>query len=562
MTNFKLILTLVLVNLLLISCNSERSRQDKVSTMISSINSPFLIATLTPQNLIEKSGVEDGVLSYTEQTFFSFFTSSENTGIDNTAQIQIIAGKGSGMTPDIYSIFKLNNADKFEALIKKELNEDVNEKDGYKYFVYDSYYVIAWKGEFAVGCNTTVDFKSMFSGKGSSNNKTINKCITLLKAADEENINTDYNTFLSKNNDISTYFDAKNTFAYLKSLKVLNTTEIKKYESKYGNTTHESAINFEKGKITLNQDFILTDLLKEELGFIGDKGVDSDLFKYGNSAHPMVNYSINVNSSKALDFLKTEMNEKEFKQMSHELATIGLTIDELAASFSGQVLIMIDRFDTKTELIDFGYGEPFETKSNEPILGAVFDIKDKSIFSKLSEDIKVSQTGLMTFEDNMFGCLNDDVFFVSNDSIWVTKVMNGESVKIEEKEELTDNPYGFYATNDLEKNKQLLEGDMHMATLFTKAYGFANLDKSIFTLELKNTTDNALKVISKYISEMGHQMEADNNSEMEEILNNEITEDILDAMDDLDGAMDKAEKVLEDVDVNALMNGILEETKK
>jgi len=241
--------------------------------MISNIHSPFLITTLTPQTLIEKSGIEDGVLSYTEQTLVSFFISSENTGIDNTAQVQIIAGKGTGMTPDVYSIFKLNNADKFEALIKKELNEDVKEKNGYKYFVYDSYYVIAWKGEFAVGCNTTIDFTAMFGGKGSSNSKTINKCITLLKAADEESINTDYNTFLSKNNDISTYFDAKNTFAYLKSMKILNTTEIKKYELKYGNTTHESAINFEKGNITLNQDFILTDLLKEELGFIGNKGV-------------------------------------------------------------------------------------------------------------------------------------------------------------------------------------------------------------------------------------------------------------------------------------------------
>jgi len=276
----------------------------------------------------------------------------------------------------------------------------------------------------------------------------------------------------------------------------------------------------------------------------------------------MVNYSINVNSSKALNFLKQEMNEKEFKQMNHELATIGLTIDELAESFSGQVLIMIDRFVTKTELIDFGYGEPFETKSNEPIMGAVFGIKDKSIFSKLPEDVTISQTGFMTFEDKMFGCLNGDVFFVSNDSTWVIKVMRGESVKIEEKEELTDNPYGFYATNDLEKNNQLLEGDMHMATLFTKAYGFANLDKSIFTLELKNTTDNALKVISTYLSEMAHKMEADNNSEMEEILNNEITEDILDAMDDVDGVMDKAEKVLENVDVDALMNNILEDTKK
>jgi hypothetical protein len=555
MNNFKTLVAILLVNLLLIGCNTERSRQDKVSTMISSINSPFLIATLTPQNLIDKSGVENGVLSFAEQTLVSFFIASENTGFDNNEQVQFIAAKGSGVTPDVYSIFKLNNANKYESLIKKELGAEVKEKDGIKYFVYDNYYVIAWQGEFGVGCNTVIDFKSMFSGKGSSNTKTINKCIALLKTANEGELNTDYNTFLSKDNDISTYFNAKNTFAYLKSMSVLDAKDIKKYEEKYGTVTHESAINFEKGKITFDQDFILTDLLKEELGFIEDKGVNSDLFKYGKSKTPMVSYSINVNSNKALDYLKSEMSQRELDQMTNELNKTGLTIEELAESFSGQVVIMIDGFDTKVELVDYGYGEPFETKTNEPIMGAVFGIKNKSMFSKLPKDVVVSQNGLMSFEDDMFGCLTDDVFFVSNDKNWVIKVLNGESIEIDEREELTDNPYGFYAINDLEKNKQLLDGDMKIAALFTKAYGFANLDNSKFTIELKNTNDNALRVISKYLSEIDYNNESNGSLDMVEMLDDEILEDVEDAMEDV-------EKALENVDVNALMNDILKEANK
>jgi len=555
MTNFKLILTVVLVNLLLISCNTERSRQEKVSTMISSINSPFFITTLTPENLIEKSGVEDGVLSYTEQTLVSFFISSENTGIDNTAQVQIIAGKGSGMTPDVYSIFKLNNAEKFKTLIKKELGEEVKEKEGYNYFVYDNYYVIAWKGQFAVGCNTTIDFKAMFGGKGSSNSKTINKCISVLKAANNSDLNTDYIDFLSKDNDISTYFDAKNTFAYLKSMKILNAKDIKKYEEKYGYTTHEAALNFEIGEISLDQNFSLADALKEQLDFIGDKGIESDLFKYGKSKNPMVNYSINVNSEKALAYIKSEMTKREFNQMTKELNKIGLTVDELAASFSGQVLIMIDGFNTKTELIDFGYGDPFETKSNEPIMGAVFGIKDQSMFGKLPESVSVSQSGFMTFEDQLFGCLTDDVFFVSNDSNWVTSVMTENTVNVDEKEELTDYPYGFFATNDSEKNKELLEGDLQFATLISTIHGFANLEKSNLTIKLKNKTDNALKVISKYLSEMGHSMELDMNDGMEEMLDEEILEDVENVMIEVD-------KALKNVDVNAIMNEALKEINK
>jgi hypothetical protein len=559
MKNFKTIVAILLVNLFLVSCNTERSRQDKVSKMISSIDSPFLIATLTPQNLIDKSSVENGVLSFAEQTLVSFFIASENTGFDNNEQIQIIAAKGSGMTPDVYSIFKLNNADKYESLIKNELNSEVKEKDGVKYFIYDNYYVLAWQGEFGVGCNTTIDFKSMFSGKGGSNTKTINKCIALLKSANEGELNTEYNDFLSKDNDISTYFNAKNTFAYLKSMNTsmsgLNVEDIQKYEEKYGSLTHESALNFEKGKITFDQDFVLTDLLKEEFGFIKDKGIDSDLFKYGKSKTPMVSYSINVNSNQALDYLKSEMNERELDQMTHELNKTGLTIDELAESFSGQVLIMVDGVTTKVELVDFGYGEQFETKTNEPIMGAVFGIKDKSMFSKLPKDVTVSQNGLMSFEDDIFGCLTDEVFFVSNDKNWVIKVMNGESVAVDEREELTDNPYGFYAVNDLEKNKQLLEGDMKFASLFAKAYGFANLDNSKFTIELKNKSDNALKVISKFLSELDYNNESNDNLDMVEMLDDEILEDMENAMEDV-------EKALENVDVNALMNDVLKEVNK
>ena len=550
MNNFKLVLAFILVNLLLLSCHTERSRQDKVSTMISHIDSPFFIATLTPQNLIEKSGIEDGVLSYIEQTFVSFFISSQNTGIDNKEQVQIIASKGSGITPDIYSIFKLSDPKKFEFLIKKELNEEVKEKDGFKYFIYDNYYIIAWQGEFAVGCNITIDIKTLLGGKGSSNSKVINKCISLLKASNEADLNTKYKNFLSKNNDISTYFETKNVVTYLK-----NTKDIKTLEEKFNNTTHESELNFEIGKITLTQNFILTDLLKKELGFITNKGIDSELFKYGNSKNPIVSYSVNLNSNKALEYLKTELNISEFSQVKNELNKTGLTVDELAGSFTGQVLIMVDNFETKIELTDIGHEDPVETKHNEPIMGAVFGIKDKSILSKSFKDITVLENGFMTFESQLFGYVNDHVFFVSNDSNWVVKVMNGKSVEIEKKKELTDNPYGLYAINDLEKNKHLIEGDMLIAALFTKAYGFANLDHSNFTIELKNTTDNALKVISKYLSKIAHQFESDSNLEMEEMLDNEILEDVEDALKDV-------EKALEDVDVNSLMDDLLKEVNK
>ena len=115
MKKISILLALSLLVAISTACKTEQTRQEKVSVIINKIDSPFFIATLTPQNIIDKSGATDGVLPFTYETLVGFFMLEEETGIDNNTQVQLIAGKGSGIgVPNMYAIFKVSDQVKFD----------------------------------------------------------------------------------------------------------------------------------------------------------------------------------------------------------------------------------------------------------------------------------------------------------------------------------------------------------------------------------------------------------------------------------------------------------------
>src|SRR5687768_11790967 len=140
-------------------CSAERSREDKVSAMISKVESPFLVVSTTPQNLMDKSGVMDGVLPFTYELVLSFFIDEAVTGIDYSVKSQIVVGKGESFQPSFYGIFKVKDEKKFVDLIEKEANAAIVEKEGMKTAIKESDgYVVVWNDEFAVISNISVDF--------------------------------------------------------------------------------------------------------------------------------------------------------------------------------------------------------------------------------------------------------------------------------------------------------------------------------------------------------------------------------------------------------------------
>lgn len=181
------------------SCSADRTREDKVAAIINKVDSPFLIVNASPKKLIEKSGAMDGALPFTQKMLVGFFIDESVTGVDYETDIQLIVGKGQSFSPDFYGIFKLKNEEAFKTLLTEEANADVIEKDGFKYVIKEEdMYVMVWNEEFVIASNIAMDLASLMGGGSGGNQgmKAVDKCIALITAADEGEVNEDYKNSL------------------------------------------------------------------------------------------------------------------------------------------------------------------------------------------------------------------------------------------------------------------------------------------------------------------------------------------------------------------------------
>ena len=564
MKRISILLALSLLVVISTACKSEQTRQEKVSVIINKIDSPFFIATITPQNIIDKSGATDGVLPFTYETLVGFFMLEEETGIDNNTQVQLIAGKGSGIgVPNMYAIFKVNDPVKFDEMIEKELNATIKEKDGFKTIAKKKdNYVMVWNGEFAIAANVPINLASLFGG-GDETGKSINRCIKLLSDSDDDEVNQGYVDFMNKEDDIAAYFDSEGLIGFLAGMDMIEKEEIKNMKEEYGGNTMESYLNFENGSVKWEHKIFLSDILTEKYNFINEKGINNKMFEYGNSTEPMLKYSLNINPQLTADFMKIQMKENDYEKFEEELKSKGYAVKDLVNTFTGEVLFMLDGFTFKTEMIDYGYGEPFEMTSSEPVMGVVMGVKDKSIFSNLPEEILVTENGIMSFEDGFYGVVVSDYLFASNDSAWVNKVIDGQTTKLKDEEgTLTKQPYGFYASFGNPNHAEMFKKEFPMAEILENVWGYANLSEAEINIVLKDKSQNSLRVITKYISDFIADEEMDANQDIKNMLDQEALESIEDGMETIEEGINEVEEALEDVDIEGAVNDILKEVSK
>ena len=133
--------------------------------MITKVESPILIMSMTPQNILDKSGIRDGVLPVTYDMLLTFFIDETVTGIDYSVKSQIVVGKGESFQPSVYAIFKLKDEKKFIELLETEANATVVEKEGMKTAIKESdSYAVVWNEDFAIMSTIPIDIMAMLSG--------------------------------------------------------------------------------------------------------------------------------------------------------------------------------------------------------------------------------------------------------------------------------------------------------------------------------------------------------------------------------------------------------------
>lgn len=500
--SFILLTTLLLV---VTSCSSDRSREEKVSAMISSIDSPFLLVNVLPGDLIKKSGAVDGALPFTQEMMVGFFLDEAVTGVDYDENVQIIVGKGESFTPNFYGFFKLKDEAVFIELLETEANAEVKEKGGCKYIAKPTdKYAIVWNDEFAIAANIPTNMMAMAMGGGAKEadvNATIDKLIAMLETAEEGEVNEEYMTFLTHDSDIAISFIGKGFYQYSLEMSMGETSDLEANKEKLEGLNVEMFLNFNEGSIDFQFLSHLSAKLKEEIAFLKENPVDPKYLTYGNSDNPLFTLGWNVDFAKALEYSQNNEGTLNGGDLEKELERMGLTVEEAKSALNGEVFVIIDRIEQIETTVDYGYGEPYTYNEPSPLFALVLGVQDVSVLTKAFGDSLVE--GTIVKNGEAFIVLKNNVLFSSNDSLWAAKINAGAGTKIADKGSVyNDSPLGMYLDMASMVNMEVLGDARIAAVILAYVKGSGNMEEFNISMVLNDKTKNALRVITETISSM------------------------------------------------------------
>ncbi|MCH2235552.1 MAG: hypothetical protein MK078_14975 [Crocinitomicaceae bacterium] len=541
---FKQFLALGLGLLVFIACTGEeKSREDKIASMMTEMNAPFFMMSMNPQNLMDKSGVMDGVLPFTYELILSFFIDESVTGIDYDTDAQVIVTNGSGFTPDFFVIFKVKKEETFVELLEKEANAKIEEKEDFKYAIKKSdQYAVTWNEEFAILANIPIDITAMFQGGGDQGQKTVDKSIRYIKAADEKEPNAEYAEFFKRDNDMSMRFDGRGFYKFFSEMSMGEAEEIEAMQETLEGTSVDFSMNFNNGNFVMEYVSNIADDIKAKYDFIGETGVDPSLLGYANGRNPVLSGSYNLEIGGMQEYLDTEMDPKQSEEFKAEVAEMGIEWDAMDDALNGQLVYMIDGYMTQEVVYDYGFEETYTDVQQVPIFAVVAGVTNPSNFADVLSEGEDIGTGVLKLGD-AFIVLNDEIFFASNDSSWANKVMAGETTSISDPHNvLTEMPFGIYADFAALSQMEGLNDMEPYVNLMVDFYGSADINGGSFTFTMQDDSKNSLRILTETV--------ADALNRMDEMANPDI-------QSDLDAAVEEGLKELEEVDAEEVVDDAL-----
>jgi len=569
---FKKVLVLTVLTIIVTSCGADRTREQKVSAMMSKIDSPFFVANMNLQNLMDKSEImKEGTIPFTYMEVLGFFLKAEVTGIDYSTDVQIIVGEGESFTPNFYGIFKVGDQEKFTDLMETEANAEIKEKDGINYAIKESeMYCVVWDEDIAIISNIPINLMAMLSGGGDEGQKMVNKNIDVLKASEEGEIDEEWEKFLGKDADISMRYDGVGFYDYYEMMQ-MGEEEVEGMEDMIKGMAYDVFVNFENGSMEMEMVADLSEDLLSQLSFIPQEGVSNELLSYGKTENPLMVGSFGFETNGAMDYFK-EQSEFEYDKMMGEAEELGLSVEDLKKSMNGDIVWMVEGIRTKVEMIDFGYGESFESKETEPISGFVIGLDDASyIKTKMSEMLELSMSGEASDEDldlpemevwengvvkidRAMIYLSDNALFATNDTAWVNMIAAGEGKKVNNPDGVINaKPFGMYI--DISKfasEEELNEmPDQYRKLSEDMTFSF-DIKGGRIVMNMRDKSQNALKVLTEAVGSALSDFEKMSNPSMEAELEQAV-QDTEDAFNDLENDLNEA---LDDINLDEVEDAI------
>lgn len=571
---FKKIFSIISLVLVLASCGTDRTPEQKVSAMMSEINSPFFVANMNLQNLMDKSEImKEGTLPFTYMEILGFFLEADVTGIDYATNTQIIVGEGSSFTPSIYGVFKIGDQEKFKELIETEAGAEIKEKEGYSYAIKESeHYCVVWKEDFAMISDIPIDLASLFSGGGKEGEKKVTANIRIMKAAEEGEIDAEWESFFMNDADISMRYEGAGFYSYMDAMSFEESDEeMEQLKELYEGTNSDVFINFVDGAVEVEMVANLSEVLKKKLSFVPENGVSEKMLEFGKTNEPMMVGAYNIEAAGAMDYFK-DISPYEYDKMMEDAEEAGISVDDLKKSMSGQIVYMVEEVVMKNEVVDFGYGESFEVKSTDPIFAVVLGLDDKSyIENKFNEviaaqmageqiegmedapEIEVWENGVVKIGDAMV-LLGEDFLFASNDTTWANMIANGDRNKVSNPEGvLNAKPIGLLMDlTQVSKMANSVDLPVEYAKMIENMSLSANLQGGNIVINMVDKSQNALKVLTVTVGNALSDFEKSMNPEMESELE-EAFQETQNAFDELEDDINDA---IEDIDLNEVEDAL------
>lgn len=511
--------------ILLVSCNTNKTHKDQVAAAISSLESPFFMSTLTPSVLIEKSGIQDGVLPLTQEAFIGFFINGKKTGINQEEQVQIVVAESGGIIPNAYLFIALKDAADFEKALVDELGAKIQEKNGKKYYRNEEYsFVVAWSNSLAIASNIPISLDNIFSKSNINSKKAALALVELLNTTESGAVHDNFRSFMDKEGDIYTYFHGQNIYNALSRTRFVPVKNKREIKLLLEGSIIESVLNFNDDKIEWNSEYLLSDSLMAKLKFMSNKSISIEMLNYGMSAKPMMVISTALIPEEGFSLLNEYSSTEETQRMDSVFKTLDIKKEDLEKMFAGEMLFMMDHLDS-TSNIDIN------NSNIKPIYGIALKVLDSKNLISLLDNKLTKEDGLYLAEEEQYLLVHNDVLFVSNSKEWANQISLGKGVKVEGGE-WSNSSFGF-KINQI--NEDLLSGDLEEFSVFISEIldvtGQVSNANSSFVLNMNETGKNALRYIVELLVEEYDLYLDSNNDELQDILDEEVINSVLEEVD-------------------------------
>jgi hypothetical protein len=505
------ILTISLTSLLLVNCGDSKP-EIKNSTrfnMLSSIDNLLVVGSVDFKKLMEKSDFENNKNLPMEANMgykmvVRDMIDSDLVGIklegNNPIAIGMVEGEKNPLVVFTATVIKADKVKNGVKDIMKGAYTAPDKENPYHYIV-ETGMVLAWDDADAV--LVAQDF-----GKLDLKNEA-------KKLLDARYVDAPANealaNFLNRTDDMNMYLNVSLSLEIAqKEDKSINVSE--EFKNAFKDAYYLAYGNFNNGTILFDYEYNAPNFVNSKYNFLGKGPVAADFMNFLSADNKLIAFfAASINIGVLMETIKETSPDaqSEISNLEKEMGVASGTFNKL---FSGDLAVSfvdltIPAPITASNKDDF---EDFYAPQPEPEVVFSVGINDKNTLETIFATSKLEKKdGYFVFEDGFIVLTPSKLVIVTNENLAKDLAKNGQlsAYSLPNSAKMTSPIFGFLNTDTSKIPNGLLatandeEGQalLSFLDLFEGVVFEGTIEKAELKINLKNKTDNSLKVITDYI---------------------------------------------------------------